>query len=88
MLTLEELEKMEYGHILGGGTIRDDRLWRLGAVKWIAVRGQAPDWAIYFLQDHKSFDQVLREGDKVVFNKELIRELVPCTDEVFERYRY
>jgi len=87
MLTLEELEKMGECSIIGSGVVDNPGLHK-HPVRWVAVRGMAPDWAIYFHHAVMSVEEVMREGDKIVFYKDLIRELVPCTDEVFARYRY
>ena len=88
MLTYKELEKMEPRRIIGAGYLNDPRLYKEGTVKWVAVRGQAPDWAIYYHHVDKTFDFVAQQGEKIVFSMDLVRELIPCTDEVFKKYRY
>jgi len=54
---------------------------------WAAVRGGINDWCIVIHWKCNGLDFVVEQGDKVV-NKEYIRQLVPCTDEAFKRYRY
>jgi hypothetical protein len=56
-------------------------------LRWVAVRGGAPDWKIYCHWIEKSKEEVASNGDKVC-DKETIRRLVPCTDEAFKMYRY
>jgi hypothetical protein len=55
--------------------------------RWVAVRGDVYDWAIYYHRLDRSVAQVQFEGDKV-FTAERIRALVPCDDEAFALYRY
>lgn len=68
------------------------------SVKWVAVKGEHPrhsDWCIYAENPHYqgtgaeflSFGDVKRRGDKLTIEHN-IKKLVPCTDEVFERYRF
>lgn len=90
-LTVEMLEEMEPG-VFAQGTVSDnpvginmtnsDRLLR-----WVAVRGDAPDWRIYCHWAESDFDFVRTNGDKVT-SEINIRKLVPCTDEAFAEYRY
>ena len=87
MLDLKTLEAMP-AHTVFATDIRvDPRLYRGGAIRWVALKGGVVDWAIYYHKVEKSIGFVCQEGDKV-FTKEVIRELVPCTDEVFKKYRY
>lgn len=55
--------------------------------RWVAVRGNVYDWAIYYHRLSRSVAQVQFEGDKVC-TAEHIRTLVPCDDEAFALYRY
>lgn len=72
-------------------------------VKYVAIRRRIHDWAIYHSFQpllnkgkwHNESDAHLEASDMAiskfgtkVHNAELIRELVPCTDEAFEMYRY
>lgn len=54
---------------------------------WIAVKGYADDWCIYLHWKDKGFDFVRNNGDKVT-SEYNIKNLVPCVDEVFNKYRY
>lgn len=63
-------------HILNSGNF----------VRWVAVKGYANDWCIYCHWATESFDSVARNGDKVVLEHN-IQKVVPCTQEVYARYR-
>lgn len=57
---------------------------RLAAVK---TGGSKLDWAIYYGPLRWALSKVSGVGLKVI-DPELIREIFPCTDEVFNLYRY
>jgi hypothetical protein len=86
MLDLKMLEAMPPHTVFATEVVNLTRLWK-DDVRWVAVKGGINDWAIYYHKKEKSVEFICREGDKV-FTKEVIRELVECTDEVFEAYRY
>jgi hypothetical protein len=56
-------------------------------IRWVAVRGQIDDYAIYYgsLKDTDAW--IVKHGTKV-HNTAFIREIVPCSDEAFKRYRH
>lgn len=56
-------------------------------LKWVAKKGHGNDWCIYCHWSESGYDFVMTNGDKVT-SEVNIRKLVPCTDEVFESYRY
>jgi hypothetical protein len=71
-------------------------------VKYVVLRGGIADWKIYHSLDanlepsayldgtthlEASFDQVLRHGASL-HREDIIRRIVPCTDEAFEMYRH
>ena len=85
VLTVEQLKQMNPG-IFASGSIFEPRLAK-EYLKWVAVRGQIHDWAIYYHREEKSIEFVRDYGDKC-FTKEVIKELVPCDDEAFKMYRY
>lgn len=83
-----------------GGNLESDG--RSVKVKYVVLRGGYHDWKIYHSLDSNlepspylnsqrhldaSFEQVLRAGAGM-HNEELIRSIVPCTDEAFEMYRH
>jgi len=114
MLTIKKLKKMKPGAIIAEGFGYIEHPWfndaphavekdgKTTQVKWIAVRGEIHDWAIYHSMDanicpHKYFDcdchltasyeQILRIGAKLT-SKKYIRTFVPCDDEALGMYRY
>jgi hypothetical protein len=56
-------------------------------LKWIAVRGGIHDWAIYTHWADKSYEWILKYGDKV-HSPHHIKKLVACDDEAFAMYRH
>ena len=58
-------------------------------IKWVAVRGNIYDWAIYtdnpFIPQ-VSFFGVRDWGDKL-HNREAVKKLVPCDEEALKMYR-
>lgn len=89
-LTKKRLEEMKPGPF-ATGTVSDnpvgvhmtgsDRLLR-----WVAVRGYAPDWAIYIHYAEHDQQYVADSGDKVS-NEHNIKKLVDCDDEALRMYR-
>ena len=86
VLTVDVLESMEEGIFVRGEEfipeISPDK-----KLRWVAVRGGIADWAIYCHLAYNSFEFVHSCGDKI-FDESVIRKLVPCTDEAWERYRF
>lgn len=92
MLTVEMLKKMEPDTIFAEGEAEDSPGGLFMAntgkmLRWLAVRGEIHDWAIYCHFADKSRDWIRSYGDKV-YGEEHIRKLVPCEDEAFGMYRY
>lgn len=93
-LDVDELSELNPGEIIAQGITTDDEkginLDNTGnKVKWIAVRGDIADWAIYVDNPHtpkQTFDEVRRTGDKVNFDVH-IEKLVPCTPAALGAYR-
>ena len=90
-LTPEDIKNMKPG-IFAEGVALDNQyginMFRSGKpLRWVAVRGGAPDWKIYCHFMEKSREEVASNGDKVC-DEETIRKLVPCTDEALKMYRY
>ena len=59
-------------------------------LRWAAVRGEAPDWAVYTLPiewngGHPTFDNVAALGDKV--SKGAALKLVDCDEGMASAYR-
>lgn len=108
-LTYEKLAALSPGIIFASGETVDSpngcNVADTGKVmRWVAVRGQVADWAIYVQNPHyiKSHDLELKllglDGvwpwEKIarvgdkVTMKSNIKFLVPCNDEAFKRYNY
>ncbi len=91
MLTIKDLQDMEPGAIIDSGVTIDNRtgINMSGSdrvLRWVAVRGNIHDWAIYVLFAEEDEYTVRRQGDKVI-GKENIQRLVPCDDEAYRMYR-
>jgi len=86
-LTLTDLKEMEPGQIIAKGQSFIPEFWRNGDLKWVAVRGGAEDWALYYGLVHYDYDYIKRCGDKA-FTETIIRKLVPCSDEAWKMYRF
>jgi hypothetical protein len=95
MLTIKDLKEMQPSTIFAQGEIEDSpngiNMAGTGKImKWVAVRGGIPDWAIYSDNPYNpmnSFEGVKDLGDKVT-GEANIKKLVPCDDEAFKMYRY
>jgi len=92
ILTVSALCDMAPGTVIAEGEIIDspeglnfDNTG--GMLKWVAVRGEIPDWAIYVHFAGKSRYYILRHGEKVHWERD-IRKLVPCDDLAMTSYRH
>lgn len=84
VLTVEDIFSIEEGTIIGTGLLTDPRIYK-DQVRWVAAVGEV-DWAIYYHHAFHDKNYIKRSGDKM-FTPEVIRALVPCTDEAFKLYR-
>ncbi len=90
----EEMLKGNGNKVLGTGVTTDEEInyygWgnRKRNLKIIAVKGTINNWAIYveFMEKPQSYKEIKNYGNKI-HNKEVIKKLVDCSDEVLERYR-
>lgn len=92
MLTLKQLKEMKLGCIFATGEIVDSpdgiSFENTGfLLRWVAVRGDIHDWAIYCHWLGVDDEYIHRNGQKVCEEKK-IKKLVPCDDEAFKMYRY
>ena len=93
MLTLQQLKNMRPG-IFAQGEVVDSPTGANMAntskmMKWVAVRGNIHDWAIYAdnpFTPQSDFEGVRDFGDKI-HNKDIIQKLVPCDEEALDMYR-
>lgn len=86
MLTVNQLKAMPPLTIFATGLILNPRIYR-ERVRWIAQRGKIYDWTIYYHLPDWHIEQIAANGDKLC-SDDLIKKLVPCTDEAFSLYRF
>jgi hypothetical protein len=77
-LTVEKLKEMKPDEIFATG----DLLYR----RWVAVRGEMWDWAVYYGDIYDSPSAIALNGDKI-YDRELIEFLVPSEPEALLLYR-
>ena len=92
ILTEEKFDQLPRGEIFAAGLVMDgtDEFRMTNTrefLRWVAVKGWASDWSVYVGHSHISFEDVASNGDKVCTDR-YIRLLVPCTDDVFQNYRF
>ena len=91
-ITMDLLKELPPHTIFAAGTFLDatDRINITGEpgklLRWVAVRGGIPDWAVYVGPAAWSFEKVAEQGDKILGSTAQI--LVDCTNETAKRYRY
>ena len=91
MLTLKMLKDMPSGTIFATGISSDtpDGLFMANTgkeLRWVAVRGEIHDWAIYCHFSEHDTEWIRRQGDKVHM-EENIKKLVLCDKEALRMYR-
>ena len=92
ILTKEEFKKLPFGEIFATGVLSNppEGIFMTkndGELRWVAKKGWGYDWAIYCYCADKTAEWIRDHGDKI-FNEEHIKRCVPCTDEVFQLYRF
>ena len=93
-MNLEEFSSKKDGIVLKHGKCKNspddifmERI-RIGdSLTWVAKKGYGNDWTIYIYWSEKSIGWILDNGEKLV-NKEYIKKLFPCDDEVLKLYRF
>ena len=91
-LTKEGFDAIPDGEVILKGEIPDSPLGinmtNSGRMlKWVAKKGYADDWGIYCHWSESGYEFVISNGDKVTSERN-IKRLMPCTEEVFKKYRY
>ena len=86
MLDKQMLDAMPSDCIFATGEGIIPELHSSEEVRWVAVRGGIPDWAIYYHLASWNIYDVRYEGDKVGTN-EVIQKLVPCDESALKLYR-
>ena len=90
----KEMLKGEGSKILGTEITTDEQINYYGwgnpqkPLKIVVVKGYIDDWCIYVesMEETQSYEQVRDYGNKI-HNKETIKQLVDCDEEVIRRYR-
>jgi len=77
-LTVEKLKEMKPHTIFAFG--------ELMSRKWVAVRGEVHDWAVYYGDIYDNPNAIALQGDKI-YDRELIEFLVPADKEALLLYR-
>lgn len=92
MITLADFKKIPYGEIFRSGVVIDDptriNIFQSGQrIKWIAMKGGGNDWTIYADFEGNS-DKIICQLGRKVTNKDVVRKLIECDQEVMDRYRF
>lgn len=92
MITKEDLEKMPKGTVFAQGELPDGpdgiNMTTSGRMlRWVAVRGAVPDWAIYCHFAENTWEYIRSVGDKV-HDEENIRRCVDVDDTAMKMYRH
>jgi hypothetical protein len=77
-LSVEKLKEMKPHTIFATG--------ELLSRKWVAIRGETYDWAVYYGDIYDNPNAIALLGDKI-HDRELIEFLVPCEPEALLMYR-
>lgn len=90
-LTLEEFNKIKSETVFARGIEENSpngifMTRQGGLLRWVAIKGYGNDWTVYCHWDYQTEQYVIDSGDKVT-NKDTIRKLVSCTEEVYNLYR-
>jgi hypothetical protein len=83
MLTIKEYEKIKQSEIIACGFAKIKEK----DARWIAIKGFGIDWAIYYDEKGSSNEQIIYCGIKL-YDKEIIRKLVSCSNRIFDLYRF
>ena len=93
MLTLQRLKDMKPGIFAQGEVVDSPKGANMAntgkMMKWVAVRGDIHDWAIYTdnpFTPQSSFEGVRDYGDKI-HDRDVVQKLVPCEKEALALYR-
>jgi hypothetical protein len=93
ILTVEKLEKMEPDTVFATGIIIDSDdlggivLHSAGSkLRWVAVRGAIPDWAIYY-HDYNFPESYIKSYGIKLYNIKVVKKLVYCDKKALKAYR-
>lgn len=82
-LTIDDIERFSPGSFAAGMYTNPEHGIE---VAWVAVRGNVADWAIYFGAPILTPEEIKRIGNKV-YDLNIVKDVMPCTDEALKRYR-
>ena len=90
MLTIEEFRAIPDGEVFKTGITTDNsegiNMTNSGRqLRWVAKKGHGDDWAIYIHWGFNSEEYIKQSGDKVSDNDNIVK-LVPCSEEVLNKY--
>jgi hypothetical protein len=93
-MTLEEFNKIPDGEVFATGVLPNspEGIYMTGehfgeSLKWIAIKGYAHDFAIYYHWFYYSEEYIKEQGQKVT-SKGNILKCIPCDEEVINLYRF
>ena len=92
MLTTEQFNELPAGKIFACGFAMDGTAvfnitGKYQQLRWVAVKGYINDWAVYVGLPYWTIRETAEKGDKI-HTEGYIRHVVPCVDEVYNRYRH
>lgn len=91
MITIDDFEWIPNGEIFDRGTTTDNdegvNMTNSGnKLTWIAKKGGGNDWAIYVhFAGHD--EEFVKEHGQKISDKDNIRKLISCDDEMMTKYR-
>lgn len=85
-LTLSAFKAFANGSLIALGTGEYSDLDKDNPkINWIAVKGYANDWCIYYGRGKDPHEYIHHNGKKIT-SERIIKEFVPCADEVLKLY--
>jgi hypothetical protein len=85
MITIHQFNSMTPDTIMATGVNTVPEFDR-GEVRWVAVKGAADDWALYYNSSRHTPEYVRMNGIKAS-SYIVIQRLVQCDNDVMEKYR-
>jgi len=88
-ITQEFIESIPSGSFFAAGMVWDTTIiniaGKLRLLRWVAVRGDRADWAVYVGDFGSFFDTIAHRGDKV--SKQSAFALLDCDEAAQQTYR-
>ncbi len=91
ILNLKILENTPLHTLIASGITKVEDYWNSSKemlIDWVAIRGGANDWAIYYQLSNKNWNsqQIVRQGEKM-HNRDSIAKCICCDEETLNLYR-